>query len=496
MKIKYSFEQWCLDHDREKWLELWDGDKNGISPSEVSWGSEKHFYFKCSRGIHDSELKQICVLTKNRADISCKKCRSIGQWLLDNYGADGISMYWSENNTLDPFDVCYSSNKEVLFKCNIGNQHPDYPMMPGTFTGQGCRCSVCINRKIIPGINDVATTHPWTIKHFLNSVDATTVCAGSKQLMRFKCPLCGYKYERSMEKAIRFKCSCRRCGDKVSYPNKFVCMFLSQLMALKNIPFESEKTFDWSKNVGDDVKRRVYDFFIDICEPIIIEVHGEQHYLGTFRVLNKTHTLEHELENDTFKYALAIRNGILPERYVVIDARYSTQEWIRSSIMNSVLPQIFAFQESDIDWNKCEEFACSNLVKQAADLWNSGLRSARLIGEHIHKGTAAVRKYLKQGARLGWCDFNGSDLGYLSARRPILCLENNAVFDSIETCSENSENVFGFRISYGGIRNNVYGYQNSIHGLHFSLITKDKFIEVQTSTPNLAYGKVYFYENI
>jgi hypothetical protein len=74
--------------------------------------------------------------------------------------------------------------------------------------------------------------------------------------------------------------------------------------------------------------------------------------------------------------------------------------------MNSKLPQLLNFKESDIDWLKCHEYACNSLVKTVCGLWNQDIRSTFKISELINIGNQTIRKYLKQGALLGWCDYN------------------------------------------------------------------------------------------
>lgn len=51
--IKYSFEQWCLDNDRQDLLDRWDYEKTGFTPNEMFYSSAKIVYFKCLIKIHD-----------------------------------------------------------------------------------------------------------------------------------------------------------------------------------------------------------------------------------------------------------------------------------------------------------------------------------------------------------------------------------------------------------------------------------------------------------
>jgi len=164
-----------------------------------------------------------------------------------------------------------------------------------------------------------------------------------------------------------------------------------------NLIFEYQKKFSWSQN-----KR--YDFYIK-DNHIIIEVNGLQHYEEKFKFKTRNLNLRNlkvEQENDIFKEQLAKENGII--KYIVIDARKSELEWIKNSILNSELSELFDL--SNIDWLKCHEFACSSLVKKACDLWNSGMKSTIKIGNNLMVNPSTASRYLKYGVELNLCDYN------------------------------------------------------------------------------------------
>lgn len=49
----YSFEQWCIDNDRNDILKRWDYDKNMCLPSDIGYMSNNKYFFKCPEGKHD-----------------------------------------------------------------------------------------------------------------------------------------------------------------------------------------------------------------------------------------------------------------------------------------------------------------------------------------------------------------------------------------------------------------------------------------------------------
>ena len=75
-KIKYSFRQWCEDNNRQDLLDRWDYEQTGFGPDEISYASSKPVYFKCPKGIHESELRYVHRLTTktDQQNFRCKEC--------------------------------------------------------------------------------------------------------------------------------------------------------------------------------------------------------------------------------------------------------------------------------------------------------------------------------------------------------------------------------------------------------------------------------------
>ena len=70
-----TFEEWCLENNRYDILELWDYDRNEVSPSDVPYGTKKRYYFKCPNGVHESESKIISNITdKPTHKVVCLQC--------------------------------------------------------------------------------------------------------------------------------------------------------------------------------------------------------------------------------------------------------------------------------------------------------------------------------------------------------------------------------------------------------------------------------------
>lgn len=122
-KNKYTFEQCCLDNERQDILDRWDYELNSILPSEVSAKTDKKYWFKCPRGIHESELKTISGFAYGKAkEIKCIKCNSFAQHCIDKYGEEYFNKIWSSDNIVSPWEVSYGSKNNTPEQLDINEE--------------------------------------------------------------------------------------------------------------------------------------------------------------------------------------------------------------------------------------------------------------------------------------------------------------------------------------------------------------------------------------
>ena len=97
----------------------------------------------------------------------------------------------------------------------------------------------------------------------------------------------------------------------------------------------------------------------------IVEIHGAQHFYYTGL---SERTLEEEQKNDNWKKDIAIKNGIERENYVVIDARDTSLDSIKSQVKNSKLSEFYNFDL--LDWNEVYTQAMNSIMKETCELFN------------------------------------------------------------------------------------------------------------------------------
>lgn len=312
---------------------------------------------------------------------------------------------------------------------------------------KGKGCPVCANKKVVKGINDIATTHPHLVKYFVNKEDAYKYSYGNgKKRVPIKCLNCGNIKYLSMNDLTRrysegFRCS--KCSDGTSYPEKFIMNILGQL----DVEFKSQYSPKW-------IKPKKYDFYIKDLN-MIIETHGKQHYSDktSFKICGGR-TLEEEQANDKYKREIALANGI--KHYIELDCRESNMEWIKNSILNSKLSELFDINK--IDWTSCAEFANSNRVKEVCEYWNNRKddETTSDVGRKFDLDRSSIVTYLKKGTKLRWCNYDpkeesfksSSKSGKASGKNVMMLFENGDVkiFNSCHEIERLSENMFGIKI--------------------------------------------------
>lgn len=281
------------------------------------------------------------------------------------------------------------TRKMYNYHCNVCNWDDGWIDESHLLHGIGCSC--CAKTVIVPYVNDVYTTNPELVKYFKYEEDTHKTTACSKKKFMMVCPFCGNEQLYSTEKLSTYGFSCKRCGDGISYGEKFIYSLLKQIKE-NFITQLSRTTFDWC----DKYK---YDFYLPRINTII-EVHGIQHYEETRNSLYRYST-----SNDEIKEKLAKQNGI--KNYIVIDCRKSNLQYIKESIINTNLLQLLNVTENEINWVECDRFTSKSLLVEACEYKNNHPElSTTDIGKVFHMARTTIQSYLQKGANLGICIYD------------------------------------------------------------------------------------------
>ena len=243
------------------------------------------------------------------------------------------------------------------------------------------------------------------------------------------CPDCGCEKHMAVYHLIKYGFACQKCGDGVSYPNKFLRAMFSQL----KVDFVAYEWSDvWSKPYKYD------NYFVVNGNKYIVEADGGWHYID-----NKLSGMsaDESKKIDRLKEDLALDNGVFVIR---IDCRKSDKYYIYNNILRSELSDIFDL--SYIDWDMCDYFAQKNIAKQICELYNQSINIEKLsLLFHLHKRT--IQSYLVKGNKFGWCVYS-----VRKAKKPInvFDLKNNKLysFTSVRQCVNKLSDIYNVNFAY------------------------------------------------
>lgn len=118
-----------------------------------------------------------------------------------------VAAMWSAKNAFTPSEVAASSNKKALFVCHDCGQEfkaPVYSVVKSVNYGN-TGCPVCAGRKVVPGVNDLASQYPeaaamWSDK---NDYAPSEIPARSSRRAIFVCPDCKHEFVTSIHNMTR-----------------------------------------------------------------------------------------------------------------------------------------------------------------------------------------------------------------------------------------------------------------------------------------------------
>ena len=366
------------------------------------------------------------------------------------------------NPNIEILEPYKNSSHFIKVRCKKNLSHV-WNMKPQVIL-EGGGCPYCSHKKIsVDGSNSLAVDRPDLLQYFLNEADAFKYSTYSNKKLYFKCPNCGKTKTKKMIIGNLSKrgFSCEFCGDNISKPNKFIREVARQLLEIKEIDdYQLEYSPEWAGNFR-------YDCYIKKDNlNILIEMDGEQHKMDKGFYSNGVK------ERDQIKNQLAKENN-----YTLI--RIDCEDTSYSNLKKMLLDKINLFNLNKINWEKVKESLQINLMKQICEEYKKHehiFLKEMSDAFHLDKGT--IVKILKEGTKLGLCDYN-SKKQYLESMRITnslkvdiydlndnLIITLNSVKDANEWCKKTfnrcshdyiSQCLNGKRSSY---KNYIFKYHN------------------------------------
>lgn len=231
--IEYDGIQWHTNIEKDKAKnELLK--KNGIKLIRVrEKGLEKIEDDNCKtiliKSNHDNDIEKMLlrILTEIGADnvtVDIKRDRtSIYElYILSNKEKSIGELFpalierwdYEKNGNITPYMVHSQSGKIFWWKCKNGHSYQASPN--ATCLGKGL-CDVCLNRKIVSGVNDISTIHPEIVSYWdidKNKVPITEAGISYHKEYWWKCEN-GHSWYGASSAMRNNKIPCPYCGNRV-----------------------------------------------------------------------------------------------------------------------------------------------------------------------------------------------------------------------------------------------------------------------------------------
>lgn len=144
---------------------------------------------------------------------------------------------WSDKNyTITPDNITFGSNKNVWWKGSCG--HEWQASVKSRSSGE--KCPICSGKRVVEGINDLATLKPELAKEWSdkNILKPTEVSVGSHKKVIWKCKL-GHEWEATVKSRTLNHTGCPYCSN-----NKVLVGFNDLASQFPNVATEwSEKNY-------------------------------------------------------------------------------------------------------------------------------------------------------------------------------------------------------------------------------------------------------------
>lgn len=180
-----TFEEWCIDNNRQDILDLWDYEKNDKLPSEVPRGTKTKYFFKCGNDIHPSESRRLSLITSSPDHkLICKQCAYHNE-------DDLLGQVFGELTVIE-FDKQRSDEKKYSYwicKCSCGNiiSTSKYKLIDGEKIICGKRNKhLCCN-----DVDDIDIFSPTYLRELRKSNEYNHYRQEVLKKDNYKCIICG-----------------------------------------------------------------------------------------------------------------------------------------------------------------------------------------------------------------------------------------------------------------------------------------------------------------
>lgn len=194
----------------------WDYKKNGdLKPDQITALNNKKAWWLCSKG-HSYES---VVRSRTKMGSGCPVCSGLkpekGVNDFETLYPD-LAKEWDykKNGDLKPSDFLPGSEKVVWWICPKGHSYDTQIAIRAKYK---CKCPVCNNKRVVPGLNDLETLHPELAKEWNYEKNGSLLPkdvgggGGSHKKVWWICEH-NHEWEATLASRIRLHTGCPTCA--------------------------------------------------------------------------------------------------------------------------------------------------------------------------------------------------------------------------------------------------------------------------------------------
>ena len=220
--MRTTLYDYCREQDRPELLREWNQTKNApLTPEGITYGSKRSVWWKCEKG-HEW---QTMIYTRAGAGSGCPYCAGKKAWPGENDLASqrpDLAAQWhpEKNGGMAPADIPLGSHYKAWWVCEKGHE---WQAIVKSRAINGTDCPVCTNRKLTPGENDLAATHPDLARQWHpgknGRLTPRDVVAGNRRKVWWVCEK-GHEWQATIASRACGGVGCPVCAGKAVIPGE------------------------------------------------------------------------------------------------------------------------------------------------------------------------------------------------------------------------------------------------------------------------------------
>lgn len=202
----------CLAATNPDIAASWHPTLNGdLTPHDVFAGSPDKAWWKCERGCdYDS-----AIVSRLRG-FGCRYCanREVGvrNSMSITHPELALEFHATKNGSITPDTIIAGTGEKLWWQCVEYGHEWD---ATGNNRVRGNKCPTCMNKRVLAGFNDMATTRPDLAAELHPTMNGTVtardVLAGTSSSLWWQCSVCAFEWEASGDQRARGFKKCRHC---------------------------------------------------------------------------------------------------------------------------------------------------------------------------------------------------------------------------------------------------------------------------------------------